>query len=112
MEASRDRLLSTDHPFFSREPYFSKSVVDAILTLSMRAGTLETTLRDLPETKAAVLFKGWGGGELCAPHELALIFHRAFGLFTLIFGGAKPVFSNQILWYLYEIYVHWKCLND
>lgn len=57
-KASRDRLLSTDHPFFWGEPYFSKSVVDAILTLSMRAGTLETTLHDLPETKAAVLFKG------------------------------------------------------
>lgn len=28
------------------------------------------------------------------------------GLSTLKLGGAKPVFSNQRLWYLYGIYVH------
>lgn len=73
---SQSRLLSTNHRFFLGEPYFSSEVVDLILALPLQPGTLTNHLDNLMDRKA----ERGQSEELCASHDLAPIFLRAFGL--------------------------------
>lgn len=70
------RLLSTKHKFFLGEPYFSAEAVEKILALPLHPSTLRASLKELMDKKAE---RGqWD--ELCASHDLAPLFLRAFGL--------------------------------
>lgn len=73
---ARARLLSTEHRFFLGEPYFSAEAVEKILALPLHPSTLEANLEDLMGKKA----ERGQSDELCASHDLAPVFLRAFGL--------------------------------
>ncbi|OJJ69879.1 hypothetical protein ASPBRDRAFT_66942 [Aspergillus brasiliensis CBS 101740] len=73
---SRTRLLGTRHRYFLGEPYFSSALVGLILVLPLQTTTVQGHLDDLIKKKAT---RGQEE-ELCASHDLAPIFLRAFSL--------------------------------
>ncbi|PYH33993.1 uncharacterized protein BO87DRAFT_426267 [Aspergillus neoniger CBS 115656] len=73
---SRTRLLGTRHRYFLGEPYFSSTLVDHILVLPLQTSTVQGHLDDLMRKKAS---RGQEE-ELCASHDLAPVFLRAFSL--------------------------------
>lgn len=71
------RLSSTAHRFYLGEPYFSHSAVADILAIPLAPSTLGKHLeRVAKKSERAHLQKG---DALCAAHEVAPLFMRAFG---------------------------------
>lgn len=69
------RLSSTAHRFYLGEPYFSHSAVADILAIPLAPSTLEKHLERVAKKSERVQ----KGDALCAAHELAPLFMRAFG---------------------------------
>ncbi|KAG5292683.1 hypothetical protein I7I48_04843 [Histoplasma ohiense] len=73
---SRQRLLSTQSQFCLGEPYFSASAIGDILKLPAVNSTLDEALNGILERKK----QRGEDEEICAAHDLAPCFERAFGI--------------------------------
>lgn len=79
------RLLLANHRFFLGEPYFASATVTKILNLPLHPSTVGAHLDGLMDKKA----ERGQAEELCASHDLAPIFLRAFGLGWETFKNEK-----------------------